>query len=71
MSNTQEARDRHRRTLAIEAMTGYLKELVPVMKTINQNLEEFVKIATPQKIQYVAADLEAAKQRALYPEGGE
>jgi len=70
MGDTQEARDRHRQTLALEAMTSYLKELVPVMQGINAALKDFAKIATPAKVEVVKPDLELAKEIATHPEGG-
>ena len=71
MSDSQEARDRHRQTLALESIGVFLKELVPVMKGIQTTLEDFAKIAAPAKVEVVKPDLETAKQLALHPEVGE
>lgn len=71
MSDTQEARDRHRQMLAVEGIMKYLGELIPIMREINKTLEDFAKIAAPAKVELVKPDVELAKQRALHTEAGE
>lgn len=73
MGDTQEARDRHRQTLALESIAGYLKDLIPIVTNVNQTLKDFAKMSTPSYIVHATGErvpVEVAKDIATHPEGG-
>lgn len=60
MSNTQEARDRHRQTLALEALVTHVKAMAEAIDKLNRNFAGWVRDGE-ERFEQFAAELKAAE----------
>lgn len=55
-----------RQAKALEAIAGYMKQLVPTFKTINDNLVEFAKLVKPEVSETAVARSNEPKGKPPY-----